>query len=69
MSDLEKINFFHDHIGKIFEAKSNLLIGFLKEVKDSGLLAEAFENWPDSIKLDIVNRYLDNQGKEFVDFH
>ena len=58
MTKEEKIDYFENHITKIFEHKSNHLIGFISEIEDKKKLYNSIREWPEVIKIAIVDNYL-----------
>ncbi len=56
----EKINFFNSNYIKIFQHESNSLISFVNECTNSRKLRNILNEWPDDIKIKIVDSYLAN---------
>ena len=61
MSDNEKVAFFEKHISEILKEEGQL-IGFIAEVISDRVAKERILNWPDRIKIKLVDRHINGLG-------
>ncbi len=58
MDSKEKLLYFENHVKEIWQSKNNSLASFIGECLKEQELIDAFQYWPDEIKIKIVERHL-----------
>ena len=58
MDKLDLVNYFNCNFQDIFQHKSNSSMAFINECSDARKLKKVFTDWPDEIKILIVEDFL-----------
>ena len=60
MTNQEKLAFYSGHKRDIFLHPSNNIISFIVDSLDETKILDLLEEWPDEIKIKVVENYLNN---------